>query len=217
MYYPYIRQTTGQQRIMSTIGNGSLSVEPDTVMIQLAIVTENEALQVAQAENAETSSQVIQALINIGIPQDHIQTSGFTVNPIYDFVDGNQVLRGYQVEHSLSVESQALDQTGMIIDTAVNNGVNQVSSIQFSVQNKQEYYREALNRAVKDAIEKAKSIADTINLNLDAKPIKMNEITSEQPIVYQTFAMEKGSPTTPIQPSQIVIDATIKVQFQYFS
>ena len=202
---------------MSTIGNGSLSVEPDTVMIQLAIVTENEALQVAQAENAETSSQVIQALINIGIPQDHIQTSGFTVNPIYDFVDGNQVLRGYQVEHSLSVESQALDQTGMIIDTAVNNGVNQVSSIQFSVQNKQEYYREALNRAVKDAIEKAKSIADTINLNLDAKPIKMDEVTSEQPIVYQTFAMEKGSPTTPIQPGQIEIEATIRAQFQYFS
>lgn len=217
MYYPYMRQNTMQKRLMTIIGNDSITVQPDMVTIQLAIVTENEDLQIAQLENTERSNQVINSLLNLGVSQEDIQTSVYHIQPMYDFIDGRQVLRGYRVEHSLSVDIQNIDQTGIIIDTAVQNGVNQISSLQFSVMDKQKYYREALNLAIKDAIAKAESIASTLHLNLDTNPIKIEEEISQQPIVFQTFAMEKGSQATPIQPGQILIEATVRTQFQYSS
>lgn len=218
MYYPYVRQQAGERRLMMVTGNGSVSVEPDIVTIELGIVTENKELGTAQAENAKITNQVIQSLIRLGIPTEKIQTGRYTIQPMYDFVDGKQVFRGYRVEHMLRVEIPSVDQAGIIIDIAVQNEVNQISNIQFSVENKEKYYRQALNIALEDALAKAESMATTLHLNLDAQPIRITEEEVHQPpIVYQAFAMAEAQPTTPIQAGQIVIHATVRVQFQYFS
>lgn len=216
MYNPYIRQNDVRQRIMIVTGNGSISVQPDVVTIQFEIVTENMELQMAQTENSKRTNKVIQSLVNIGVPMGNIQTSGYTINPMFNYIDGNQVFKGYQVVHRLTIEIHSINQAGVIIDTAVKNGVNQVSNIHFSVKNKQEYYQQALTTALKDATAKAIVVAKTMNLNLDPRPIKIveNEV-NQPPVVYKTFAMAKGNITTPIQPGQIVIDALVQTQFQY--
>ncbi|HEU5139929.1 MAG TPA: SIMPL domain-containing protein [Bacillales bacterium] len=216
MYYPYeglYRQEPS--RVMTVNGQASLSVAPDTVSIQLTVMTENEQLSQAQQENANKMNQVIQALLQAGIPRENIQTTAYNIVPRYDYVDGTQVFRGYQVTNTITVTLKNINQTGQMIDLAVKNGVNQVSNIQFTIENRQKYYRQALSDALQDAIMKGRTLAETLNVPFDATPIKIVERTNEAPPPIQTFAAVAGSAATPIESGQIVIQAEVEAQFQY--
>jgi uncharacterized protein YggE len=216
MYNPNVGQMTCQQkRIMTVTGIGSISIAPDIVQIQLEVKTESKQLSQAQQENAELMNLVIESLLELGIARENIQTVSYNISPQYDYVEGRQVFRGYEVINSIDVKIKNIEQAGTIIDTAVRNGVNQVSNIRFTVENEQIPYQEALSLALKNALAKAQTIANTIHLKIDPHPVKIVEIMKEEPILYRSFAASEVSATTPIEPGQINIKATVEVQFQY--
>lgn len=218
MYYPYARQQfyrQGEWRRLTVKGKGFVFAEPDILTIQLGVRTQSESLTQAEQENATIMNQVIEALISLGIPRENIQTASFTISPMYDYVEGEQVFKGYQVVNSVTVELETVSQAGLVIDTAVNNGVNQVSSLQFSVSDPDAYYKEALSEALRDAQAKANVMAADLQLNLDPTPVKIIEQTAELPQPrFQTFAVAAES-TTPIEPGRLRIQATVETIFQY--
>jgi uncharacterized protein YggE len=200
---------------MTVTGEGDILVEPNIAQIQLEVMTENMQLNQAQQENADRINQVILALVQLGIPKENIQTVAYNINPMYDFIDGEQVFRGYQVSNIIHVKIIGIDQTGLVIDTAVENGVNRVSNIQFTIENEQVYYRRALSAALKDAFDKAETIARTMQLNLNPIPIKIVENMNEPPSTFRALTVQEKSFATPIEPGQIVITASVETQFQY--
>lgn len=216
MYYPMMNQyRQDTKRMMTVTGNASLPFEPDKVTIQLGVVTENEQLSQAQQENAFKMNQVIESLLQLGIPRENIQTTAYNINPVYDYIDGKQEFRGYQVSNTITVQMTNIDQVGKVIDVAVLNDVNQVSNIQFSIEDKQVPYQQALSAALKNAVVKAQTIAETLEVNYDPIPTKIIERINGSPTTYKTFtAMENGN-TTPIEPGQIIVNATVEAQFQY--
>ncbi|WP_210469289.1 SIMPL domain-containing protein [Sporosarcina sp. 6E9] len=216
MYNPNTGQLTcHEKRVMTVTGIGSFSIAPDIVQIQLEVRTESKQLSQAQQENAELMDLVIDSLLELGIARENIQTVSYNISPQYDYVEGRQVFRGYEVINAIDVKINNIEQAGMIIDTAVRNGVNQVSNIRFSVENEQIPYQEALSLALKNALAKAQTIANTIHLKLNPHPVKIVETMREEPILFRSFAANELSATTPIEPGKINIKATVEVQFQY--
>ncbi|WP_249870660.1 SIMPL domain-containing protein [Oceanobacillus saliphilus] len=220
MYYPYVPHSRQpepdlERRTLRVTGEGSVSVQPDIARIQLEVITENVSLSQAQQENAQIMSRVIDALLNLGIERGNIQTTAFNITPRYDFIDGQQVFRGYEVRNQITVEVTAIDQVGNIIDVAVQTGVNRVSNIQFTVQNRQLYYQQALVSALENAREKAQTINETMQLNLDPTPIRIVERVIDTPITYNMLTLAAETFTTPIEPGEIVIMAKVEVQFRY--
>ncbi|PYZ91939.1 hypothetical protein CR194_17205 [Salipaludibacillus keqinensis] len=214
MYDSYREQGNGT-RMMTVIGEGNLSVEPDTASVELDVVTENESLSLAQQENAVIMTQVIQALIQLGIPREHLQTTTYNIRPTYDYVDGQQVFRNYQVVNGLTVTIKNLNQVGQAIDVAVENGVNRVSNIELTVENPNVLYQRSLNKALQDAQLKAQTIARTFNVNVDLIPVKVIELNIDRDRPFTAFASVQGATTTPIEPGQLVIVAKVEAQFQY--
>lgn len=216
MYYPYVSQLTNQlPRVMTVTGVGNLFVAPNIVQIQLEVITENEQLIKAQQENAYVMSQVIESLLEFGINKEDIKTASYNIFPQYDFIDGKQVFRGYEVTNAIEVTITNVEQAGSVIDLAVQNGVKRVSNIRFTVENEQTYYQEALNLALNNAQAKSQTIAKTMKLQLNPLPIKIEEEFKQEPIVYRTFATAEMNTSTPIEQGQINISATVRVQFQY--
>ncbi|NYF25361.1 SIMPL domain-containing protein [Sporosarcina sp. JAI121] len=216
MRYPNVQQMTSrQQRVMTVTGIGDLSIEPNIAQVQLAVNTENKDLSVAQQENAYVMNQVIESLLELGISRENIQTTTYNISPQYDYVEGKQVFRGYQVTNAITVKITNIEQVGNVIDVAVQNGVNNVSNIQFTVENEQFHYQQALSLALKNALAKAQTIAATIQLQLDPHPIKIVEEVRAEPVLYRTFSAKELTGSTPIEQGQITISATVKVQFQY--
>ena len=216
MYYPYVQQFTSQQRrVMTVTGIGDLSVAPDTVYIQLEVRTESQQLSQAQQENAAAMNQVIASLLQLGISRENIKTVSYNVTPQYDYIEGKQVFRGYEVTNAITVKITNIAQVGNVIDVAVQNGANNVSNIRFKVGDEQLHYQQALSLALKNAVEKAQTIAETMQLQLDPTPIKIVEEHRAESVAPRMFVAKEMSGSTPIEQGQIMINATVEVQFQY--
>lgn len=216
VYYPYTDQHRAIfSRLMKISGDASLSVKPDTARVRLEVVTENELLTQAQQQNTMMMNQVIEALLKAGVPRENLQTAAYNIFPIYDYVDGQQEFRTYQVTNSLTVKIANINEVGKLIDIAVENGVNRVSNIQLSIDNAERYYQQALSDALQNAISKAQTIAETLNVPVDLTPIKVVEESIESASPLKTFATMEGSQATPIEPGQMIIRVRIEAQFRY--
>lgn len=216
MYYPYLQETSRPiKRMMTLIGNGNLTVPPDTVQVQVEVQTEKEQLLIAQQENATAMNQIIEALLNFGIENEHIQTVSYNINPRYDYIDGVQQFRGYVVTNAIKITSISMEQISNIIDIAVQNGATSVSNIHFFVADDQATYEEALSLALQNATEKANVIAETMELQIVPFPIKIVEERRDIPSIPQLFVAKEMSGTTPIEPGQLIIHASVTVQFQF--
>ncbi|SDY05820.1 hypothetical protein SAMN05421736_101258 [Evansella caseinilytica] len=199
-------------------GEGVITVQPEQAVISLGAITEAASLQEAQQENAERISSVIQAVSQLNIPERDIQTADFQIDTMYDYIDGQQTFRGYQVMHLLTIRvAQQLNQAGLIVDAAVNNGANTVRSVRFTLKDRSARYLEALQKASLDGFTKARAIASRLHVVLDPAPVKIVEKEKQEPIVpFQTMALEAMSVVeTPIRPGTMIEKASLEMTFTY--
>jgi uncharacterized protein YggE len=218
-YYPQMNRNNGEARLITVNGMGKVAAKPNTATLKFGVETNNPELQVAQQSNAKMISQITRTLIQAGVPEHNIQTADYYIFPEYDYVDGKQQFRGYQVTHILSVTVEDISQTGAIIDLAVAQGANRVSNIEFTLKNPEQYYQEALRIALGQALAHAQTIANTLQLNLDQTPVRVIErgISSVSPIRPTLKTEVMGAASTPIEPGEQEITAKVEAQFQYFS
>ncbi|KOO48903.1 SIMPL domain-containing protein [Viridibacillus arvi] len=202
-------------RVITVTGNGKVAVQPSYVELQLEVITEGKDVSKAQQENANIMNRVIQSILSLNIPRENIQTAAYNIVPNYDYIEGKQVFRGYEVTNALTVKVKDTSQVGTVIDTAVKNGANRVSGLQFKIENGEFYYQQALSIALHDAQMKAKTIAETMRLPMLPQPIEIVEESNAGPVLYKTVAMAEQNISTPIEQGQITISATLRVKFQY--
>ena len=200
---------------LKVFGKGSINVKPDAAEVGIGVITENIQLEAAQEENAKITTQVINSIKAIGVLPKYIQTHNYNIRPTYDYIEGKQVFRGYEVSNNLKILIRNIDLVGEIIDIAVKNGANTVSGVSLIVSDKTKYYYEALRLAVVDSQKKASVMANELNVNLNIIPIQIIEQDKGNisPITGITFKYESG--TTPIEAGENKITADIEAIFIY--
>ncbi|MEH7305605.1 SIMPL domain-containing protein [Neobacillus drentensis] len=202
--------------IIKVSGEGEMAVQPDTASVNIGIISEGKQLITAQQQNSLEVAKVIESLISLGIAKNHIQTFDYRIESDYDYDQGKQIFRGYKITHILQVKIEDLSNIGKVVDTAVQNGVNNVSHVQFTVKNKEAFYKQTLSLAVNDAIEKAKTIAGTLNVILLPTPISVVEGGSTvQPVFNTSGTFVKSMASTQLEPGQIIIKANVIAEFNY--
>jgi len=206
----YMSDNNLHNKTMILAGHGEMSVAPDTVVIRLGVETTGENLSQIQEDNARISQQIIQAVQRMGISD--IKTFQYSIDKIFDFIEGRQIDRGYSVRNILEIRTNNLEAAGRIIDASVNAGANIVDLISFDISNREYYYQQALNMAIMNAIQKAKSITMNLGLSSNAVPVKIVENTA---MPFQPVQREFAAATTPIMPGTIKIEANVTVEFVY--
>ena len=141
-------------------------VDPDLVKISLSIVTEAKDAKSVSSENEEISSNVINALKRVGLEDDEISSKGLWLHKKQEW---NPVLKkyedkGYTATHTLEIKTKKINKLSLFLNTAVDNGVNSISSLEFSLSNekKRVLEKELLREAALDAREKAEALASTL-------------------------------------------------------
>jgi uncharacterized protein len=204
--------------IIEVTGVGTVAAAPNEAVIVLGVITESPSLSKAQAANASSVTHVINALLQLSIQREHMQTVTYRIEIQYRYEDGIQTLKGYRVEHLLQITIDQVERAGLVVDTAVHNGANTVSSIRFTLTHPETYYNQALSKAIQNAGTKALTIAQTLGLSLFQTPIIITEETraGEPPVPFQALLSTEGSAApTPIQPGELEIRAAIKVRYAY--
>ncbi|MDS0525114.1 SIMPL domain-containing protein [Clostridium sp. SHJSY1] len=196
-------------------GKGVLKAQPDLAEIQIGVVTENQELQLAQEENAKITQNVINGIKAMGISDRFIQTENYNIKSNYDYVDGKQVFRGYEVSNFIKVIITNIGIAGGIIDTAVSNGANSVSDIKFIVSDEKRHYYEALNLAIEDAQNKAVVMANKLRVHLNVVPSEINERSSGIVRPLSGVSYKAAGVSTPIESGENEIIAEIDAIFLF--
>lgn len=199
---------------LKVLGKGSVSVRPDAAEVIIGVVTENEQLETAQQENARIATQVINSIKAKGVALKYIQTQNYNIRANYDYINGRQVFRGYEVSNNIMVIIRNINSVGEIIDTAVSNGANSLGGIIFTISDATTHYNEALMLAVKDAQNKASVIASELKVKLNIIPIQINE-QNEEGVIPLVMTLKNTSTTTPIEAGENIINADIEAVFVY--
>jgi uncharacterized protein YggE len=216
----YDHSVNGQNMLISTDtpnlihvnGKAIVDAEPDIAMLNMGVVTENESAELATAQNKIAITSVIDGLLAAGINENDIKTSNYSIQPIYEYMNGQREFVGYEVTHDLEVKILDINTVGIILEDSIKNGINNQQNIIFTVSNYDVYYQEALALAVENAIMKANNIAFSIGGKLSEYPLNVTEkviqVRSSEQLNYRGSGI-------PLQTGIIRISAMISATFAY--
>ena len=162
LIYEWLKKYDPSEQIISVSGSATASSNPDTLIIVLGVESEAKTANESLSQNSNSLNSVISSLKNSGISEDDIQTSNFSIYPLYDSIkdsNGNwqQILNGYRVSNIISIQTEKIDSAGDIIDAAVSSGANRVDTVSFQLSddNLQKISDDLIADAINDATQKA--------------------------------------------------------------
>ncbi|HIH99442.1 MAG TPA: SIMPL domain-containing protein [Nitrosopumilus sp.] len=162
LIYEWLKKYDPSEQTISVSGISTASSNPDTLIIVLGVESEAKTANESLSQNSNSLNSVISSLSNSGISKDDIQTSNFSIYPLYDSIkdsNGNweQILNGYRVSNILSIKTEKIDSAGDIIDVAVSSGANRVDNVSFELSDakSQKISDDLIADAINDATQKA--------------------------------------------------------------
>ena len=201
---------------LSVDGQGTGTATPDMATVTIGVTTQGKDAAKAQNDNAWVSNQIQSAVRGLGIDEKDIQTRNYSFYPNYSTEkDHRNEVTGYTVNNSVIVVVRDIKLTGKVIDAALNNGANEINSLDFSASDTKAVRKVALLNAVQDARDKADIIAKGLG-----KRIVGIQSVSESTGYIETrrfggnmlMAAAKDA-ATPIAPGSLSLTANVHVDF----
>src|ERR687891_2660149 len=217
-----IQNVTVSNSTIYVMGSAQTMVKPDKVTLSLSVETTNTTANAALNANSEAMNKALNALKVAGVPENETSTSFFNISPNYNLTNQqegqdqyfpppieNRDIISYTVTNSITVDSYNLLNVSQWIDTAVQAGVNDISSIYFSLSDEKSeaIKNDLLKQAVADAKSKADIAAAALGLNvIGVKSINIESTGGIPPSPPQPLftresveaAAPTGGPPTPI-------------------
>lgn len=211
------------QNTISVVGTGTVKVIPDETFINISVMTERPTTQEAVDENSKITNNVISVIENIEAEELSIQTTGYSMNPVYDYSSDDKppAIYAYRVSATIEVRTKEIEKLGEIISKATEAGATSISAIGFdlSEETKIQTKKEALTGATRDASDKALAIAQSLGLKIE-KIIYISESETlfpgpllAPPGLGELRAEEAASPV--ILPEEIEVTATLSVVYLF--
>ena len=200
-------ETNAEVNRITVVGTGEVKIAPDTAIVSLGVETLNENLSVAQKENAEKINSVVNTLKSIGIADEDIKTKNLYIYQRYDYTNGEKFV-GYQVSNYIDFKTKDIEGVGSLISQLTENGANRFSGINFTIEDKDSVYKQALLDAFENAKDKASAL--TNREQSDA------EIVEENCYSYSTkeYSLMNAGESS-IFKGEICVKASVKVTFVY--
>lgn len=168
-------------RIVSLSGHGEVRSTPDLAFVTSGVVSQGATAAEALAANTKAMNDLFAALKGAGIDDKDIQTSNFSVQPRYDYQNGQAPkLAGYDVSNTVTITLRKIDALGPLLDKLVQNGSNQISGVTFEVSKPEDAMDEARKLAAADAARKAKVYAQAMGIEL-GNIVQVSEGAPSQP------------------------------------
>lgn len=149
-------------------GDSEINVDPDEAEVWIGASFIKDTAEEAQNEVNTVINDVVDGLRYKGITEDNMETTQLSLYEDYTWDDGTRESIGWRATQTLKVKTTDLTKVGTIVDVAVDNGANQINNINFQLSEakEQEYKKQALTEAAKNAKDKAETIAESLGVKL---------------------------------------------------
>lgn len=200
--------------VIVTTGEAVLQRVPDRAWVTVAAESRARTPEEAQRANSTAMSAVTAKVRGAGVPAEAIQTVGYNLQPEFDYANGRQTLRDYLARNEIQIRVDALDRAGDIIAAAVGSGATNVSGIRFDLKDRDTVEREAVSRAVADAVARAQAAATGAHVTVDRvlRIEEQRDVQVPQPRPMAMMARQSAdTASVPIEAGQIEIRARVLV------
>jgi len=214
-----------EAKIISTQGYAKEFFEPDEASVVIKIEQRNDSADIAKNQTAVIIKKVIDALLDLGINEDDIETLSYNVNQNYIWVNNTKVYTDYTSICTIKVITKDFDKIGSIIDKSVESGAL-INNIDFQISNEKinDYKAIVMGKAALDARNKAESVIGSLGHSVgDVESVSFNYVYN--PFRFWTYGTGitdkvfiddnyKFTPPTEIQPKELSVTAELFVDFQ---
>jgi uncharacterized protein len=201
---------------ISVSGRGEVVGTPDTLTVSIGIsvgrTTVGEAVDVA----ARRATDLIAALQGLGVAEDDVQTSSYSIYPEYEYRENETPrITGYRVDNTLSVKIRDLDRAGEVLDAAAAAAGDEVrvNGVSFALEDNEALLVAARAAAWEDAKAKAEQLAGLAGVTL-GRPVSITESVGNHPVpIFGRAETAAGDEATPIEPGRETVAVDLTVTF----
>lgn len=156
-------------------GEGEALAVPDIATFTFSVTERGDTTEDAQRLATSKINSAIDFLKSEGVDDKDIKTQNYNVYPQYNY---NRICNeiqcdpstpeivGYEVSQSVSVKVREQEDAGRFLTELGSIGISNVSGLQFTIDDDSVLYEEAREKAIVDAKEKAKRLAQTLGVKL---------------------------------------------------
>lgn len=203
-------------------GEGTATAVPDIAKIDFGVQDSGTSLTQVQNSVNKKSQTLVAALKKLGIADNDIKTTQYSINPTQNYNVTPPTITGYQITVSYEVTIRNLDNINGALTDITGAGANLVGGVIFDLSDDARIKAETAARtdAVKIAKENAQSLANASGITL-GKIINVSEAqNSVRPVPFLQNAglgagvAEKSIAQPNIQPGSTEIDITVSLSYQ---
>lgn len=211
---------------ISLVSSETVEVVPDMAELQVTIRTEDKDAAKCQQENTAKLNQLLEYLKEEGVLEESIKTSGFSLNPIYDWSGNTQKLVGYDMRTTVTVTDVPVDGLGVMLTEVVENGANEIDSVSYFSSQYDQAYNQALAKAIELSKGKGEALAAASGMKL-GPVLKIQEMSDNQYGRYVNAdlratknmamaAVAEDSVAMDVMPGEMQVTAEITVEFELY-
>jgi len=204
-------------RTISVAGEGNAAAPPDMATILTGIITEkNTAIEALEANN-EMMAKIMDVLKSHRIAPEDVQTSNINVSPEYKRDEQGRreaEIIGYRVINQVRVDVHNLKDLGKVLDALIRAGSNQVSGVNFAIEDTTNVLNHARKRAITDARNRAEVYAQAAGVRV-GKVLAISEqpIELPQPKVFRQSLAAEGVSSVPVATGEQKFQVRIHMVF----
>jgi uncharacterized protein YggE len=208
-------QPEPQARVIVT-GEGSVSAAPDYAQIGGGVTTRAKTAREAADANSKLMTAITAALLNAGIAQKDIQTSRFSVQPVYAPPQANAEpkLAGFAVSNEVSVTVRQIGAVGDILDRLIATGATDVGNVEFLHSDLSKALDQAREAAIADARRKAELYARAAGVTLGRVAWIAEDTANAPPVPMAAMRGGIAAASVPISAGEDTLQARITVGFE---
>jgi uncharacterized protein YggE len=201
-------------RTIVATGTARVRGTPDVLTVMLGVTTRGHSVGEALDRNNSGARKVIDVLYDNGVDKKDVQTTNFSINPIYG--DNGNDIEGYMVSNLVVAQLRDLEKAGSILDKAAQAGGDDVivRGVSFDIDDTSDLIAAARADAVKRARNQAEQLAAAAGVQLgdvltisessrDVGPVASMPTATDESAAAMRVQIEGGSEELTVQVSVV--------------
>jgi uncharacterized protein YggE len=211
-------------------GEGDTLAVPDIATFNFSVTETAAAVQDAQSAADTKANAAIKAMTDGGVAAADIQTTAYSINPHYEYTNGvcsptsgictqsKSTITGYDVSETVQVKVRDLSTAGTLLAAVGSLGVQNVDSLQFSIDNPDTVQAQARAKAITDAQTKASTLAKQLGVRL-VRIVNFSENNGSvpMPVMFASNAMAASGAVAPapaISTGQQTVTSDVSITYE---
>jgi uncharacterized protein len=200
-------------------GEATIALTPDLAQATGGVTTEAKTVREASDANAQAMNAVIAALKEAGVADKDIQTSQFTVAPVYTQnrpgrSDEPRIV-GYRASNQVRFNIRDIAKVSEVLDRAIAGGATDLRGVTFTVSDTSKAKDQARTEAIADARRRAEVYARAVGAQV-GRAISVTETGTAPP---RPMVMARGGELAaaappPIAPGETTLQISVTVSFE---